>query len=83
LTLVFGFAVVSGICSPEASALKAARGAQLARQSASRGAVLLIVAADSRLDQFTVSGPVLKPGVCREFERHKRGYRAGRRERSI
>jgi hypothetical protein len=45
--------------------------------------MLWIAAADGRLDQFTVSGPVLKPGVCREFERNRRRHLAGRRNRSI
>src|SRR3954471_1850032 len=37
----------------------------------------LVAAADGRLDQFTGSGPIVKLGVCREFERDQGLHRAG------
>jgi hypothetical protein len=44
------------------------------RQSLRHG---LIAATDGRLDQFTGSGPVLKLGVCREFQLDQGFHRAG------
>src|SRR5437588_4308423 len=79
LVLVFGlvtvFSAIPEQCPDAVRSrvpLTSARAA--VRQTLRQG---LIAAADGDLDQFTGSGPIVKLGVCREFERDQGLHRAG------
>src|SRR5262245_28857325 len=78
LTLVFGLTVVSAICCPDANEPRTAkrlRSVSAALRKSLRHGLIAVI--DGRLDQSTGSGPVLKLGVCREFERDQCGHCTG------
>src|SRR5436305_6562983 len=79
LTLVFGLTTVSIIPAESPATRKRYDGARRNQRAALRQPRrhALVAAADGCLDQFTGSGPVLKPGVLRQFQADQRRYRAG------